>query len=245
MGKIENWNFADEKLNSSQPLINRQKSALNIKIISINQIDKRAVLCDIDNGTVNTTLEICECNDFNFVGGYPRKKFQPCMHIYKLAIELGLMEISHIGYKTKMRMMTTEERKEFDNNEMRLLDSDPLQWGSWNEKIHKNSQQRDRQIRAHEINDGKQIVNKDKQTGEINCYQTALNFCTCFDFEARKLPCKHIYCLAILLGIGIKVTEEDFKNYKQQFSENFQPLISISHKNNEFKIIDHTDGGGI
>lgn len=44
----------------------------------------------------------------------------------------------------------------------------------------------------------------EKQSAEIvgsdGIYDVTLNSCTCYDFEARQLPCKHIYKLASELG---------------------------------------------
>ena len=38
-------------------------------------------------------------------------------------------------------------------------------------------------------------------SGKHGSYQTALDGCSCVDFARRKLPCKHMYRLAIELGI--------------------------------------------
>lgn len=38
-------------------------------------------------------------------------------------------------------------------------------------------------------------------SGSHGTYETTLESCTCVDFVRRKLPCKHIYRLAIELGL--------------------------------------------
>jgi hypothetical protein len=199
MGKLNNWNFGDKEFNSGLQLINRQKSALNLELKSLDKEARKAIFTDFSE----TSLEQCTCDDFNFVGGYARKKFQPCMHIYRLAIELGLMEIEHIGYNTKMKMMTPEERKEIENVRLRSLDTDSKQWGHWNEKVHKNWQQKERQMRAYEIWKDKNISILNLNSAIIHGYQVSLSDCTCPDFKDRMLPCKHIYCLAALGGIEL------------------------------------------
>ena len=44
-------------------------------------------------------------------------------------------------------------------------------------------------------------VNADNQTGKIKNYDVTLDKCTCTDFGRRHKPCKHMYCLAMELGI--------------------------------------------
>ncbi len=142
----------------------------------------------------------CECDDFNLSGGHPRKKFKPCMHMYRLAAELGLMKIKQISKKTLLANMTPEERKAFELKELQSQAKDPSQWGEWSVKLHKDWRQKERQYRAYEIMSDDHTINSSNRTGVINCYQTSLYECTCTDFEERKLPCKHIYCLALSLG---------------------------------------------
>lgn len=93
MGKLANWDFGDEKINSDTQQVNRQKSALNIEVIEIDKEGNTGVFSDKKNGIVTATLSECECKDFNFIGNSPRKSFFPCMHIYRLAMELSLMEV--------------------------------------------------------------------------------------------------------------------------------------------------------
>lgn len=44
------------------------------------------------NGTYHVTLESCECSDF-------KRRHLPCKHIYRLAIELGIIEENVLSYR--------------------------------------------------------------------------------------------------------------------------------------------------
>ena len=44
-------------------------------------------------------------------------------------------------------------------------------------------------------------IDFDNQTGKIKDYEVSLDRCTCIDFGRRHKPCKHIYCLALELGV--------------------------------------------
>ncbi|MFQ9935304.1 MAG: SWIM zinc finger family protein [Phascolarctobacterium faecium] len=77
-----------------------------------------------------------------------------------------------------------------------------MTFGNWDASIHSKIDQIKR------INTAKQIKNKNivsidaqRQTAKISgssgeLYEVTLNHCTCFDFNAQRGPCKHIYKLA-------------------------------------------------
>jgi predicted nucleic acid-binding Zn finger protein len=195
--KLNNWNFNDPEINDKLPQINRQKSALNLKIIHLNKNQKSAFFAD----DINTTIDECSCRDFNYIGNSPRKKYAPCMHIYRLAIELGIMESHHIDSKTQLAMMTPEERRWISSERLRAYGEDQSQWGLWPLNIHKAPSQKERIERGFEIDMKRRFINKESNSGLINDYTVTLSSCTCPDFQERKLPCKHIYCLALELKI--------------------------------------------
>lgn len=227
MAKLEYWDFSDKAINSKLQQINRQKSALNLKIIDLDRANKRASFHG-DFGPVTATLADCTCEDFNYIGGYPRKKFFPCMHIYRLALELGIMTEIYVGEKTRRARMTDDERKADDLLKLQNIAREHHEWGAWSPKLHKAWQQTQRQGSAYEIaTDEDQLIDVKAKTGTINGYQVSLSECTCADFKARRLPCKHIYCLALLLKIQLLFTHEDFLRQKQSFRDNFIPIISI------------------
>ena len=67
------------------------------------------------------------------------------------------------------------------------------------DELHKEQEQLRRQKSALKlIMDSVDNIN---QTGIIKDYEVSLNDCTCRDYFVRRLPCKHMYCLAIALGI--------------------------------------------
>ncbi|WP_432646635.1 SWIM zinc finger family protein [Mitsuokella sp.] len=92
--------------------------------------------------------------------------------------------------------------------------------------MHKLPEQVIRQQRALTVPDVS--VDKDTQTGIIHGYHTTLRDCSCMDFRQRGLPCKHMYRLAMELGIIPKLMRpklfpipyDDFKAYKAVFGRN-------------------------
>lgn len=60
------------------------------------------------------------------------------------------------------------------------------------------------------------FVNADNQTGKIKNYDVTLDKCTCTDFGRRHKPCKHMYCLAMELGI---FHSGDEKNLEKSISK--------------------------
>ena len=61
---------------------------------------------------------------------------------------------------------------------------DPF-WGGWSPTIHADRKQKARCARSE----------------KSNIYETTLSSCSCPDFAERRLPCKHIYSLAIAEGL--------------------------------------------
>lgn len=112
---LKNWDFKDPELNSTTPQINRQKSARNLTVISIDMHNAIGVFFDAKKGTKNTaTLNSCDCIDFNFSGRSPRKTFKPCMHIYCLAIELGLLEMKYEDGRSKVAKIAEQKQSDTD-----------------------------------------------------------------------------------------------------------------------------------
>jgi len=240
MGQLQNWDFADEKLNSSLQLVNRQKSALRVHKVDLDTVHRQGVFFDGNNGTVKTSLNECECHDFNFIGLGARKKFQPCVHIYRLAIELGMMEAKHVDSKMKWEALTSEEKRAKEAEILRALPREDALWGGWNAKVHKHWTQTQRQHSAHEIlerNDS--VIDPVEKQGDISGYLTTLDSCTCPDHAERKLPCKHIYCLALSLGIVLHITPEQYRERRDYVRDNLTPIISIRYNDGEFEIKKH------
>lgn len=70
----------------------------------------------------------------------------------------------------------------------------------WDNSIHEDEAQIERQGRAmtypftFEVDYDTKTA-RFSSTTDIPYYETSLARCTCYDFQGRKLPCKHIYRL--------------------------------------------------
>lgn len=79
-------------------------------------------------------------------------------------------------------------------------------FGIWDNNIHELPEQKKRFKSSLTSKLIPISVDKYAQTGQFNGsgkepYNTTLKNCDCFDFKRRKMPCKHIYRLAIELGL--------------------------------------------
>lgn len=81
-----------------------------------------------------------------------------------------------------------------------------MTFGIWNEDVHSETKQISKIARTTAFKDS-DIVSLDENTqsavingSEGNMYEVTLNSCTCGSFKDMK-PCKHIYWLAIRLGL--------------------------------------------
>jgi hypothetical protein len=102
---LTHWDFSDEAANPTTQQINRQKSARNLDILQFDPSEPRAVFFDPKRGNRQTaTLGQCDCSDFNLAGSSPRKTFKPCMHIYRLAIELDLIEPKCLDHRARFAL---------------------------------------------------------------------------------------------------------------------------------------------
>lgn len=88
-----------------------------------------------------------------------------------------------------------------------------MNFANWSPDIHTLESQKKRMARAASIEQTPLTINIAEGTasfsGHHGIYSTTLSSCTCRDFEANHLPCKHIYRLAyeiyhIDLGCQVK-----------------------------------------
>ena len=99
------------------------------------------------------------------------------------------------------------------------------EWSDWEYSTHCDKSQIDRQGRAMTYPFTFKI-NKDTETARFSStsilpyYDTALSSCTCGDFEERKLPCKHIYRLAVELGMIEIIKRPTFNKKKLEDIKN-------------------------
>ena len=79
-------------------------------------------------------------------------------------------------------------------------------WNDWPAELHEGPEQRKRQASAVDYKMTPLSLDRDSQTCQIQGsgkvpYNVSLAECTCSDFTRRKKPCKHMYRLAMELGI--------------------------------------------
>ncbi|MDD5008188.1 MAG: SWIM zinc finger domain-containing protein [Syntrophorhabdaceae bacterium] len=213
---LRNWNFSNLVSNSAISQINRQKSARNLTVISIDLKNKAGVFLDPKKDTRNScSLERCDCKDFNFAGDSPRKKFKPCMHIYRLAAEMGLLELKYDD--ARAREAKVVQQKQAETARLQGLPRDADKWGGWNAAIHESGIQKNRQFRAYLIQEeGTESVCRQEDAWVIHDHEVTLSECECEDFLDRQLPCKHIYAVALACGLELPLTETDVANAKSR-----------------------------
>lgn len=126
----------------------------------------------------DTSLKTCNCGDFQY-----RKL--PCKHIYRLAVELGIIEI------IKRKPGGYDKAKLSEIKASADIDSDP-------EQVKRQKSAMSAKCTPVDINyeDGTGVF---AGSGKVP-YQTTIDSCTCRDFFVRRLPCKHIYRLRHELG---------------------------------------------
>jgi hypothetical protein len=214
------WDFEDPLINSTTPQINRQKSARNLMIVSIDKQNATAVFWDVKKGTGNSaTLARCDCKDFNFSGNAPRKTFKPCMHVYRLAMELGLLDAKYEDHRAKESRIS--QQNQVDTIWLQALNRDLGLWGGWHRLVHEAGIQKNRQYRGYLIlNNDADKVQKVKNGWVIHEYYVTLAACECLDFLTRLLPCKHIYAAALMSGISLPLTQKEFFAAMNQRIEN-------------------------
>ncbi|HTB85415.1 MAG TPA: SWIM zinc finger family protein [Candidatus Sulfotelmatobacter sp.] len=213
---LDKWDFQNEVENSTTQQINRQKSARNLEIIQFDPSEPRGVFFDTKRNSKNTaTLCECDCKDFNFAGQNRRNSFKPCMHIYRLAIELGLLEAKYLDRDARHSLAGFLSKEE--TLKLQGLSEDPSQWGGWASAIHASGIQRNRQYRAYLIYYEEKGVTETTSSGwTVHEYEVALNRCECGDFLDRRLPCKHIYAAALGSKIELPFKFSDYDKAKKQ-----------------------------
>jgi hypothetical protein len=233
---LSNWDYEDETANTSTQQLNRQKSARNLEILQFDPLESCAVFFDLKRGTIHTAyLTYCDCSDFNLVGNSPRKTFKPCMHIYRLAIELGICKRRYLpgtGFWRDTAQLANDHELSVEEAQFRAQSSrfalagalagqetkrlqglppDFTAWGEWAAELHNSGMQRVRQYRAYLIHNEKPNVIQVLPNGwNIHNHRVSLSTCDCGDFCARRLPCKHIYTAALASGIEIPFTSSEY-----------------------------------
>lgn len=187
---LSNWTDWDYSIHCDKAQIERQGRAFTYPFTITVHKKKKTATCSStsDMPYYTTTLSSCNCHDF-------QERKLPCKHIYRLAAELGVIEIinrhGHRNYNKEREKLA--HIKAFDD-------------------IHNEPDQLKRQKSAMSSKCTPTEIDHINQTGIFkgsgkNPYTTTLNSCTCRDYFVRRLPCKHMYRLAMELGLF----EGDFK----------------------------------
>ncbi len=110
-----------------------------------------------------------------------------------------------------------------------------IPFSTYDMSIHNRTEQLKRRINATRIKSS--CIEKTEDgyfiAGSSGTYHTTLDYCTCFDYLSRSLPCKHIYRLAVDSGIieAIpKVKPKDAKQFESIADEEANRFFSYYEK---------------
>ena len=233
---LVDWNFNDEGANSTARQINRQKSARNLVILQFEPWESCATFFDLKRGTIHTaTLTQCDCRDFTRVSLSSGNTFKPCMHIYRLADQLGIYKAKYLigsgcwsepAQLAANNVLSPEETEYCIQNsrlalasalarqETKRLQELPLDdsaWGHWSSEIHYSGIQKIRQYRAYIIcKEESNSISTIDGGWYVREHNVTLSICDCPDFRWRRLPCKHIYSAALASSISLPFTFSEY-----------------------------------
>jgi predicted nucleic acid-binding Zn finger protein len=103
-----------------------------------------------------------------------------------------------------------------------------MNFGKWDSIIHDSHEQVKRICAAQKISSSKINLSSDFSNIIVHGsgsepYVATLNDCTCSDFSFRRLPCKHIYRLAIEIG-----AISDLPQYNKKAAASFDVEAEIA-----------------
>lgn len=113
------------------------------------------------------------------------------------------------------------------------------EWSDWDESIHEDEKQIERQGWAmnypftFEI-DKENKCGKFSSTTLVPYYETHLDSCTCNDYMERQKPCKHIYRLAVELGL-IEIVKRHGGGYDKKKLEEIKNSDDIDSQPDQLK----------
>lgn len=109
------------------------------------------------------------------------------------------------------------------------MDSQVEKWSVWSE-CHDSEDQKKRFASSKKADCTPVSINNHDGYGEFSgkhgTYQATLEGCSCVDFSRRKLPCKHMYRLAIELGVMHAEVKSDVNKIVKPLSDGL-PLRDI------------------
>jgi|GEM_PF-6001916 len=193
---LQEWQDWDVSIHEQPEQIERQGRSMRYPFVLFDlDFNKKNVKfsSSSDLPYYQTTLHDCTCYDFE-------KRRLPCKHIYRLAVELGIVEIVKRPKAAGEKGRKTRQTEEVAN----ILQL---------ENIHIHPEQIARQKRGLESTCKPISIDREAQTGVFSGsgkkpYETTLGSCTCRDYFLRRLPCKHIYRLMHELGLIFDLRNE-------------------------------------
>lgn len=179
---LKEWSEWDISVHNDDAQISRQGRAMTypfmFKIYTASKTARFSSTSDLPY--YDTSLSQCNCYDF-------QGRQLPCKHMYRLAVELGVIEIIRRtlgGGSSSGKELLAEIRASED------VDSHP-------EQVKRAEKAKDAKMAPVSIDYIEQtaiFAGSGKKP-----YETTVDSCTCRDFFVRRLPCKHIYRLRMEL----------------------------------------------
>lgn len=170
---ISSWSDWDYSVHCDESQIDRQGRAMTYPFtFRIDSNSKTGRFSSTSSPAVyDVTLSSCTCADF-------QERKRPCKHIYRLATELGIIEIIKRPSFDKEKLENIKNSDDIDNEP----DQIKRQKSGMSSKCIPTSIDFENETAIF------------KGSGKTP-YTTTPNTCTCRDFFVRRLPCKHIYRL--------------------------------------------------
>ncbi len=104
-----------------------------------------------------------------------------------------------------------------------------IQFGDWPPSVHENFDQLKRIAYSRKVKPENITLDTEHKSAKImgtdGVYDVTLDNCTCYDFQARQLPCKHMYRLAFELGALSdvpKINQKAVKAFKNSIPEEIE-----------------------
>lgn len=180
---LKDWPEWDSAVHADDAQIERQGRAMTYPFtFNVNDTAQTARFSSTsDLPYYDTSLSCCDCHDF-------QGRRLPCKHMYRLAAELGVIEIIRRtpgGDSSASKDLLAEVKASED------IDSHP--------------EQLKRMEKAKGAKMAPVSIDYMEQTAIFSGsgkrpYETTVASCTCRDYFVRRLPCKHIYRLRMELN---------------------------------------------
>ena len=119
-------------------------------------------------------------------------------------------------------------------------------WPEWDASVHNDDSQISRQGRAmtypftFEVDPTTETA-RFSSTSDLPYYDTSLSQCTCHDFQDRRLPCKHIYRLAVELGV-IEIIRRPAGGYNKELLAEVKSMEDVDSHPEQIKRIEKARG---